>query len=374
MHVVIRIAAILLCACSAWLGKAQSNLAPKYSNEFLAIGVGARGLGLSNAQVASTADVTSGYWNPSGLAFQSNKNEVAFMHSEYFAGIAKYDYAGVSRQLDSSSCAAFSVIRFGVDDIPNTTELIDAGGNIDYSRITIFSAADYAFVFSYGKRASKMQEWLNKKWGMANASAQEGLSWGVNAKLIYRHIGSFAKAWGFGIDGGLQYRKGPWNLGLMARDITTTFNAWSYNLSDEVKDVFTSTGNEIPANGLELTLPRLTLGLARSFAWKQWGALFESNATITTDGQRNVLVSTSALNIDPAIGGEVNYKKQIFFRAGVGNFQRVTEFDQSQSMTFQPNIGLGLRIKRLYIDYALSDIGNLSDVLYSNVFSLRLNW
>jgi len=30
-----------------------------------------------------------------------------------------------------------------------------------------------------------------------------------------------------------------------------------------------------------------------------------------------------------------------------------------------------LRIKQLYLDYALSDIGNVSDVLYSNVFSLR---
>ena len=375
MRITIQLYIIILfiVTCPALFG--QGTLAPKYSNEFLSIGVGARGLGLSNAQVASIDDVTAGYWNPAGLAFQTNKNEIAAMHSEYFAGIAKYDYAGISRQLDSSSTASFTVIRFGVDDIPNTTELIDAGGNIDYSRITTFSAADYAFVFSYGKRAARIQEWIQNKWGTTTGSAQqEGLSWGVNAKLIYRHIGSFAKAWGFGIDGGMQYKRGPWCAGLMARDITTSFNAWSYNLSDKVKEVFVSTGNEIPSNGLEITLPRFTLGVGRSFSWKQWGALVETNATLTTDGQRNVLVSSSAFNLDPSIGAEIHYKKQIFLRAGIGNFQRITEFDQSQSMTFQPNIGLGLRIKRLYIDYALSDIGNVSDVLYSNVFSLRLNW
>jgi hypothetical protein len=75
------------------------------------------------------------------------------MHSEYFAGIAKYDYAGISRQLDSSSTASFTVIRFGVDDILNTTQLIDSDGNIDYNRVSKFSTADYGFSFSYARKS-----------------------------------------------------------------------------------------------------------------------------------------------------------------------------------------------------------------------------
>ena len=39
----------------------------KYSNEFLNIGVDASALGMSNAVVASSNDVNSGYWNPAGL-------------------------------------------------------------------------------------------------------------------------------------------------------------------------------------------------------------------------------------------------------------------------------------------------------------------
>ncbi len=45
--------------------------APKYSNEFLAVGVGARSLGMANAQTGITNDVTSAYWNPAGLVNQS---------------------------------------------------------------------------------------------------------------------------------------------------------------------------------------------------------------------------------------------------------------------------------------------------------------
>ena len=39
----------------------------KYSNEFLNIGAGARGLAMGGAQVASANDATAGYWNPAGL-------------------------------------------------------------------------------------------------------------------------------------------------------------------------------------------------------------------------------------------------------------------------------------------------------------------
>ena len=46
---------------------ASAQNAPKYSNEFLYIGVGARGLGMGGAQAASVNDITSGYWNPAGL-------------------------------------------------------------------------------------------------------------------------------------------------------------------------------------------------------------------------------------------------------------------------------------------------------------------
>ena len=352
----------------------STDLTPKYSNEFLNIGVGARALGMSASQVASVNDVTSGYWNPAGLSQIGPKIQVAAMHSEYFAGIAKYDYASIGKAIDTSSAAAFSIIRFGVDDIPNTTNLIDEGGNIDYDRITKFSAVDYAFIFSYGQKGLTRNAAMSATGNrfVSSINNKDRFSWGVNAKIIYRHIGDFAQGWGFGIDAGVQYRVRNWHAGAVAKDITSTFNAWSYSLDNQTKEVFINTGNEIPSNGLEITLPRVVAGFGRSFNMKKTTLLAEVNATMTTDGKRNVLVSANPVSIDPSFGLEAIYNKTIFVRGGIGNFQRVLGFENARSMTFQPNIGLGLRIRTLQIDYALSDIGNVSDVLYSNVFSLRL--
>ena len=44
----------------------QTN-APKYSNEFLAIGIGAKNFGMGNSVISSVDDVTAGYYNPAGL-------------------------------------------------------------------------------------------------------------------------------------------------------------------------------------------------------------------------------------------------------------------------------------------------------------------
>ena len=80
-----------------------------YTNDFLNIGVGARGLGMGNAQVASTEDVYSGFYNPAGLAHIDNTFQLGVMHSEYFAGIANYDYGSIAVPLpDKKSVFGFS--------------------------------------------------------------------------------------------------------------------------------------------------------------------------------------------------------------------------------------------------------------------------
>ena len=126
----------------------QDLYAQKYSNEFLAIGVGARALAMGNSTIATTSDVTSGYWNPSGLTRIESDWNIGLMHTEYFAGISKYDYGAIAYKYSDSLSLALSIIRFGVDDIPNTLELVDADGNLRYDRITSFSATDLAFIFS----------------------------------------------------------------------------------------------------------------------------------------------------------------------------------------------------------------------------------
>ncbi len=350
---------ILFCSISLInYSYSQGSLAPKYSNEFLNIGVGAEALGMGNAVVANTGNVNSGYWNPAGLVNVDKWLEVSLMHSEYFAGIAKYDYLGLAHSIDDRSTIGFSAIRFAVDDIPNTTQLIDNNGNIDYDRISVFTAADYGFLFSYARKLKI-----------------EGLSAGGNFKLIHRKVGDFAKSWGFGIDAGLQYNKNDkWKFGAVLRDATSTFNAWIFTLNDETREVFLNTGNELPENGLELTLPRLLLGGYREFTLGKKGLTLgtELDLDMTTDGKRNVLLKTNFASFDPHFGFSLNYKKYVSVRGGVTNFQYVKNFDDSQKLNFQPTIGLGLNIKGFSLDYAFTDIGDASAALYSHVISIRL--
>ena len=309
---------------------------------------------MSNAQVATVSDVTAGYWNPAGLLNIESKYEGALMHAEYFAGIAKYDYAGFATPIDSANHLAISVIRFAIDDIPDTRFLYDASGRLNYDNIQFFSAADYAFMFSYAHRLSIIK----------------GLRIGGNFKVIHRNVGDFANAWGFGLDVGAQYPIRKWSFGLMLRDITGTFNAWAHN-TDLVADIFTQTNNEIPENSIEITLPRAIFGVSRSFAYKNFGLMVSFDMDFTFDGKRNVPVRSDFASIDPHMGLEFDFKRLVYLRLGVGQFQQVKDFDSSKSWTYQPNFGLGIQLNNVNIDYALTDIGNQAESLYSHVFSIK---
>lgn len=347
---------LFVLACFISFASFGQLSAPKYSNEFLSIGVGARALGMSNAVVSNVSDGTSAYWNPAGLLSLSDKYEVTLMHAEYFAGIASYDYAGFAMPVDSLSHLSFSIIRFGVDDIPDTRFLYDANGALNYDNIRFFSAADYAFIFSYSRRLSILG----------------GLQTGANFKVVHRTVGDFANAWGFGLDVGAQKRLGSWMFGFMFRDITGTFNAWSHN-SGMVEEVYALTGNVIPVSSVEVTLPRLILGISRDFKLgEKFGLLASADLETTFDGKRNVLVKSDLLSVAPVAGLEASYSKVAFLRLGAGKFQQVKGFNNTSMTTWQPNFGLGVRINVLRIDYALTDFTNSAEALYSHVFSLSL--
>lgn len=329
--------------------------APKYSNEFLSIGVGARALSMSGAQVAITNDVYSGYWNPAGLAHFNNGLQLAGMHSEYFAGIAKYDYGSFAAPIDATNTIGLSVIRFAIDDIIDSTDLIDKDGNINYDKLKTFSAADYAFLLSFARKMKIT-----------------GLLVGGNVKIIHRKAGDFAKAWGFGFDIGAQYEKGPWSFGAVGKDITSTFNAWSYN-TENLKDVFAQTGNEIPENGLEITLPRLIAGASyKTNLSKDFILTPELDLDFTFDGKRNVLIKSNPISIDPKLGFELGCYDLVSVRAGIGNIQQIKNIDQSTSTSVSPNVGVGLHIKNLSVDLALTNFKKSANNLQSLVVSLKL--
>ncbi|HZW69522.1 MAG TPA: PorV/PorQ family protein [Hanamia sp.] len=353
---------ILLLILLPGLGFTQFR---KYSNEFLNIGAGARGLGMGAAQAASVNDGTAGYWNPAGLVSVQDMPNINLMHASYFDNIGKYDYASVAiPEVDNKRVIGFSLLRFAVDDIPNTLFLVEPDGSINYGNITTFSSADYAFLFSY---AQKIRDDDDLK-----------MSFGANAKVIYRKVGHFANAWGFGLDAGFKMQKDRWSLGIVAKDITTTFNAWSFHFTEKEKEVLYLTDNDIPIKSTELTAPRLTIGNSYNFRLgSSVDLLAEADLDLTFDGRRNSLISTNALNVDPHAGLEAAIKNVFFVRAGISNFQQALAdgdtTNEKKVWIFQPSLGAGFKINNIQIDYAFTNLANQSNPLYTHIFSLKID-
>ncbi len=355
---IIKISALILALVGAsfQIANAQSRT---FSNEFLSLGVGARALGMGNTQVAAVKDVTSGYWNPAGLT-QIENFQVSFMHSEIFSGQGKYDYLGLAAPIiDDKHAFGLTILRFGVDDIPNTLFIVEPDGSINYDNLSTFSAADYAFILSYAQHYKQLQV-------------------GGNLKLIHRQVGSFANSWGFGIDLAAQYlTSNNIRLGAIVRNVTTTVNAWSFNFTDREQDVLAATNNEIPVNSVEITRPEIVLGGAYVFTINQdLNLLAELDIQVTTDGKRNTLLSGNPISADPRLGAELAYKGLVFLRTGFNNIQRITgdDFEADESWSIQPNIGVGINVKAVTIDYAFTGLNNTDTGFFSHVFSIKLDW
>ena len=353
---------LLLMVILPAIGFAQFR---KYSNEFLNIGAGARGLAMGNAQVASVSDATAGYWNPAGLVGVKDHPNLNLMHAEYFAGIAKYDYAALAIPInDNKRTIGVSVLRFAVDDIPNTLYLVEPDGSINYNNIKTFSSADWAFLLSFAQNI-KVTE--NKR-----------ISFGANAKVIYRKVGSFATAWGFGLDAGIQMHGKRGHFGIVARDLTTTFNAWSFKFTEKEKEVLYLTNNEIPVKSTELTAPRVVIGGGYNFRLgKSVNLMAEANLDITFDGKRNTVFSSDPVSVDPHLGLEASIKEVFFVRGGITNFQKALAdgdtTNQKKVWIYQPSVCAGFKIKNVMLDYAFTNLANQSNPLYTHIFSLRIN-
>jgi hypothetical protein len=335
----------------------QAQSLRNYSNEFLNIGVDASAFGMANAVTSTTNDVNSIYWNPAGMT-KIEDQQASLMHAEYFKGIAKYDFIAYAKSISNTSTVGVSLIRFSVDNILNTTQLIDSDGNIDFNRVSLFNASDMALQLGFAKQI-----------------LMKNFDFGISTKIVHRRIGDFAQSWGFGFDAGFQYETDSYKFGLMLRDITTTFNAWSID-----SDAFESISNSVPGQNqeepekIELTKPKIQFGVSRIF---EFGHDYKLTTAIDLNMRflkTNDIISSDIISVDPAIGFQFAYDNMVYLRGGVNNFQQHINFDNSKSISVQPNFGVGFKYNGIQVDYALSNIGGANGTLYSNVFSLKIDF
>ncbi|MGJ8745031.1 PorV/PorQ family protein [Polaribacter sp.] len=345
---------LLFCFFSLFL---NAQAFRNYSNEFLSIGVDAASLGMSKSVVATTNDVNAIYWNPAGLVGIEDY-QGSLMHASYFAGIANYNHAAFAMPVDKNSVLGVSIVRFGVDDILNTTELINSEGNIDFNRISLFSSVDYAFNVAYARKL-----------------IFKDLKFGVNAKIVRRIIGDFAASWGFGFDAGIQFERNNWQFGIMARDITTTFNSWAIDEEEfnKIKDAIPDQNQELPEK-TEITKPKIQMGIAKNWEIGRFFNLLTEVDLNMRFSRTNDIFSSDAVSIDPAAGFQLDYDGIVYLRAGLGNFQYITEYDNTLSLSVQPNFGVGFKYNGIQIDYALTNIGSVGNALFSNIFSITIDY
>ncbi len=325
----------------------------KYGADFLAGGVGARALGMGGAHVALTRDVSSGYWNPAGLA-DMQYPEFAYMHAERFAGVVSFDYGSAAFPINAQSTVGIAFFRSGVNDIKNTLDAWDPERNQPKpnpeSFFSSFSAADMAFFVGYAR------------------SLSERLSIGVTGKVIRRTIGDFADAWGYSFDVGFKYRTGHYVIGANIQDVSTMLQSWSVNQGalQNIQDVF---GQELPQGGTELVLPVARLGSGVVLPLGANALAIGMDVDLAFDGQRANVINIGDVSFHPRVGTEFTYRDVISFRAGVNRIAYSDRFGFDAT----PSVGTGLNLKQVSIDYGFGDFAGLvSDLGFSHRISVKL--
>jgi len=300
----------------------------KYAGEFLNNGAGSRALGMGSAYVAVANDVTAGYWNPAGLA-EAEGFQAQFMHSQQFISSIQYDYLGLSRKFENGATLGLSILRLGVDDIADSRNALVGeslrNGYLDYSKISYFNTADYAFILSYANRYS------------------EDFTYGANIKLIYRDY-SIESALGIGFDLGARYRiLSGLHAGIMLRDITTTMMAWS---TDEK----------------EFITPSLRPGISYQYHFDSIGLYLQPSFDVNLmfeNRQSSAQLHMGPVSADTFWGMEIGYRDVVFLRLGYDDLERF-------------NGGIGLSITRFGIDYSYTNYDQELGNVHRISFNLKL--
>lgn len=167
-----------LVAALAAAGAAAAAEPGSSAAAFLKIGVGARAVGMGEAQAAAAEGPEALYWNPAGLAVDSRR-AVSFTHNEWLEDI-RYEYLGLSYPLFNLGTVGFSAGRLGMGKLTGR----DEQGNYTED----FGASDMALSLGYARRFFKFvalgagMEYVSSKIENESASAFAG-SVGATADL-----------------------------------------------------------------------------------------------------------------------------------------------------------------------------------------------
>ena len=158
------------------------------------------------------------------------------------------------------------------------------------------------------------------------------------------------------------------------KDITTTVNFWTVNQKELSTIVNGEEFNPAPKDKMELTMPKLNLGMSRNFEINRDLELMPEAGINVDFAKTAAVISTDFASITPYAGAELKFQDMIFVRVGLNRFQTVTDIENlKRKVSFQPSAGIGIKYQGLTLDYAITNSGVGGSNFYSNFFSLKLD-
>jgi hypothetical protein len=315
----------------ALLGASTALLAANYANEVMAIGVGARALGMGGAFVALADDSTATYWNAAGLpgikhfdfdfvqqgngALSSGLNDVDSQYMFISGGMNLGDDIGA---------LGVGFLRYGVKDIPYVPVQVVNAGDAPVTNGT-FDTQDLGLMLAYGRKIT------------------QGLNLGLGFKYLHGGTvnlpGGDATYSDSGLDLGVLIKFGEWtrslrglNLGLTVQDLYNSGVTWVNTPTDPTDSVGTNV-----KLGLSYTPDFDFLKLSKS----KW----------------NMVVVDLDTKYSPVMllhyGSEFWYKDTVGLRAGARSFLGSNDNggDSYQQGT-EVSMGLSVRVLFLTVDYS----------------------
>ena len=148
MRILISFTLIILFATSLLCQNKPYRVGTTTAN-FLEMGIGSSGIAMGEAYVSVIGDLSSIYWNPSGLAYVDSK-EAQFMYQPWVDDI-KLNFGGIAIPIENIGTFAigFTSLDYGSTEVTTMTQQEGTG--------EIYSAMDLAISFAF---ARKLADWF----------------------------------------------------------------------------------------------------------------------------------------------------------------------------------------------------------------------
>ncbi len=328
--IVLVLLVLLSATASAQSFKSDVSKRGTTAAPFLAIGQGARSIGMGSAFVGVSGDPSAIYWNPAGLT-KAQGVQVMFDHTLWIADI-KYNYFAASYHLGDYGALGLSFTSSNVGDMKVTT-IEQPGGTGE-----TFTAKDMAISLAYAMQLT------------------DNFSIGINPKFIHQSIWKMS-ATAFAVDLGVQYVT-PFDNAVLAMSISN-FGTKMQLLGNsnlvlhDFDPVGSGNNGKIPAY---IETGNWSLPLNFRVGVQYMPVRTETHALMLAVDAMHPSDDYESLNV----GAEYAYDGFIFIRGGYKSLF----LDESEE-SFTAGFGIKQRLMNnlsISVDYAYQSFGRFSEI------------